>query len=211
MHRLDVLLLFLDCGNALKQKGLPGSQQLKLLYQQVFCIHILRAVLDSFLILFRKGTEHYSGPPAVFQGILVSRRRTTMIADCIDIARRCTRFRFSILRGFRGALGGCAFGVRRGAFLGCTLLCIPIALFPAFHSVRRHAQLLCDFGASHPFLIKGERLISISRFHLHRHHYPSSFSIPVSGRAVVLFRRKSADPLQSQRRAPLTRPLRERF
>ena len=54
-------------------------------------------------------------------------------------------------------------------------------------------QLLCDFGASHPFLIKGERLISL--FHLHRHHYPSSFSVPVSTRAVVLFRRKSADPL----------------
>ena len=145
----------------------------------------------------------------MFQGILVTRRRASMVANCIDITQRCARLCLAILRGFLGALGRCTLGVRRGAFLGCTLLCIPIALLPRFHSVQRYAQLLCDFGASHPFLIKGERLIS--RFHLHRHHYPSSFSVPVSARAVVLFQRKSAGPLQSQRRAPLTRPLRERF
>lgn len=132
-----------------------------------------------------------------------------MVANCIDITQRCARLWLAILRSFLGALGRCTLGVRRGAFLGCTLLCIPIALLSRFHSVQRYAQLLCDFGASHPFLIKGERLIS--RFHLHRHHYPSSFSVPVSARAVVLFQRKSAGPLQSQRRAPLTPPLRERF
>ena len=37
-------------GNALKQKSFPGGQQLEFLYQQVFCINILRAVLNGFLV-----------------------------------------------------------------------------------------------------------------------------------------------------------------
>ena len=65
MHRLDVLLLFLSRRNALEQKCFAGGQQLKLLYQQVLCIHVFRAVLYSFLVFLGKRAKHHSRPTAV--------------------------------------------------------------------------------------------------------------------------------------------------
>ena len=60
MHRLDVLLLFLSCRDALEQERFAGSQQLKLLYQQILRVHVFRAVLYSFLVFFGKCTKHHS-------------------------------------------------------------------------------------------------------------------------------------------------------
>ena len=106
MHRLDVLLLFLRRRDALEEERFAGGQQLKLLYQQVLCFHIFRAVLYSFLVFFGKCAKHHRRPATVFQSILVTRRRPAMIANSIDIPfRRAAEIR-PLLRLSRRGLWG---------------------------------------------------------------------------------------------------------
>lgn len=132
-----------------------------------------------------------------------------MVANCIDITQRCARLWLVILRGFLDALGRCTLGVRRGAFLGCTLLCIPITPLPRFHSVQRYAQLLCDFGASHPLLIRVNALSRVSIYiattillHFLSRYLPG---------LLCCFEEKAPTVCRAGAVSPLTRPLRERF
>lgn len=106
MHRLDVLLLFLRRRDALEQERFAGGQQLKLLYQQVLCFHIFRAVLYSFLVFFGKCAKHHRRPATVFQSILVTRRCSAMIANSVDVPfRRAAEIR-PLLRLSRRVLLG---------------------------------------------------------------------------------------------------------